>query len=241
MRGHRRHLRAQSDCLTDHVRTAHGNRKHVPATCLCQCRASNCGADLRSGRAYQKWPTRNSKSPSCPMSREILVATTTSTLPEPPLHSFRRPMGNCRSKPTVDDTPLVATREVTSQEQSSPVLPQGAGAPGPSSRQSSTNQGRESPQVGGMSSHERLTYDRVQSAPQRVQYMDGSENVPRFPSVLRSRAKSSVASSDRGPSSYHRQMSAGERDHGRARVPLLTMIITLRSISQTTDHELSRP
>src|SRR6266702_448456 len=120
--------------------------------------------------------------------------------------SLRRPMGGCCSTPTVDDTAApMATREVTSQEPSSSVMPQGVGAPRPSSQKSGTKPGgHESPQVGGVSLHER---PRVKSAPQKVQPMKDRENLPPLPSQ-RSRAKSSVAPSSRSPSS---PMSAGER------------------------------
>ncbi|KAH8985737.1 hypothetical protein EDB86DRAFT_3083324 [Lactarius hatsudake] len=60
-----------------------------------------------------------------------------------------------------------------------------------------------------MSSHGQSTPDRVRSAPQRVQYMNGGENVPPSPFEKRSGAKSSNASSGRGVSSGHSHMSVG--------------------------------
>ncbi|KAH8989945.1 hypothetical protein EDB86DRAFT_1848832 [Lactarius hatsudake] len=118
-------------------------------------------------------------------------------------------MGNCRSKYTADETPLVVPREVTLGEQSSPVLrlPQGVGATWPPSRKSRTKPGHYSPQVGGMFPNGRTTYDRVRCAPQGLQYMNGREYAA--PSDKRSRARTSVASSGRGLSPDRREMSVG--------------------------------
>ncbi|KAH8979091.1 hypothetical protein EDB92DRAFT_1981402 [Lactarius akahatsu] len=109
-------------------------------------------------------------------------------------------MGCCSSKPTADVTPAVATRQVTSQEQSSPVVPRGVGTPRPSSQQSGAMPGRGSPQVIEVPPREPLPRNRVKSAPQKVQSMKDSGDLPPSPSP-RSRAKSSVASSSRTPSS----------------------------------------
>jgi hypothetical protein len=95
---------------------------------------------------------------------------------------LRRPtseMGSCFSKPTANNTPSLVTRNATAQEQSSPVRPQGVGAPRSSSQQQSGTQPRETPK----------------------------------------------ASSD------YIQMSAGEWDNGRTRVPSLTMIRPLEDFS----------
>lgn len=143
-------------------------------------------------------------------------------------------MGNCCSANTTDDIPPVATREVPSQEQSSPVIPQGVRARGPSSQQRPTKPPRESPpQVGGASSHER---PRVKSAPQNVRSMNDVESFPL--QFQRSRAKSSVAPSDiESPSS---PINAGESENGWMRIPSLTMIRALKGTPQTTDYEPSR-
>ncbi|KAI9456385.1 hypothetical protein BJY52DRAFT_1381630 [Lactarius psammicola] len=117
-------------------------------------------------------------------------------------------MGGCCSKPTVDDTPPVATREVAPQGQSPPVIPRGVGASGPSSQQSGTKPGRESPKMGRVLLPEVPARNRVNSDPQKVQSRKDSENSPLPPQM--SRAKSSAFPSSRGTGSL---MSA---DHSRA-------------------------
>jgi hypothetical protein len=147
--------------------------------------------------------------------------------------SLRRPMGCFSSKPTREDPPPVATRGVTSQVQSSQVVPPVAEIPRPSSRQSGPKPGHESPQGGGVPSSGRPARDRG-----RVQSTPGPQKAPSMKDVdlppiplPRSRAKSSAAPSSRGPSSDHKQASAGECDHFWIRVPSLTMIRALKGIS----------
>ena len=156
--------------------------------------------------------------------------------------SLRRPMGCFSSKPTRDDPPPVAARGVTSQVQSSQVVPPVAEIPRPSSRQSGAKPGHESPQSRGVPSSGRPARDRgrVQSTPgpQKAPSMKDVELPPLPPQ--RSRATSSFTPSSRGPISDRRQVSAGECDHGWLRVLSLTMIRVLEGISQTTNHELSR-
>ena len=113
-------------------------------------------------------------------------------------------MGNCCS--CTPATPLAATGEVTSKEQSSTVILRGVGAPKPSPRQCRKKPGRGSPQV-------KVSLDEqsgVQSTTQKVQFMKDVELPPLPPQ--RSGAKSSAGPSSRGPSSDHRQASAGECD-----------------------------
>ena len=143
-------------------------------------------------------------------------------------------MGSCFSKPTAANTPSLVTRDATSQErpspeQSSPVRPHGVGAPRSSSQEQSGTQPRETPKVRGVPLNGRRP--RVQSTP----YIAPPRKDVRSPPLQRqrTRAKSSVlaSSSSRGPSSDYIQTSAGEWDHGKARVPSLTMIRPLEDFS----------
>ena len=142
---------------------------------------------------------------------------------------LHRTMGCISSKPTVETS--VATRGLLSQGQSPQVVPPAVGVPGPSSRQSGTRPGHESPRGGGdPSSGQRPARDRAHSNPQRV---PSTKDVESHPPLPRSRAKSSVAPSGKGPSSDHRQASAGEcdSDHGWIPSPSLTMIRAHKAIS----------
>ena len=140
-------------------------------------------------------------------------------------------MGTCISKPTVDDTPSLGTRDVTSQESTSPQ------------QQRVANPGRESNQVMDVPSYGRPpTRDRAQSTPHKVRRINDVE-MPPLPRQ-RTRAKSSVASSSsspRNPNPDHKQTNAGECDDCRARVPSLTMTRALKDCSQTKCNGLSRP
>ncbi|KAH9057194.1 hypothetical protein EDB87DRAFT_1131474 [Lactarius vividus] len=98
---------------------------------------------------------------------------------------------------------------VTSQAKPSPVMPQGVEIPGPSSQQSGTMSERGSPQVREVPSREPLARNRVKSAPQKVQSMKDSRDLPPSPPP-RSRAKSTAASSSRSPS------SSTSTEHSRA-------------------------
>ncbi|KAI9456381.1 hypothetical protein BJY52DRAFT_1417161 [Lactarius psammicola] len=99
-------------------------------------------------------------------------------------------------------------------------MPQVLGASGPSSQQSGTKLARASPQVGGESSHDR---PRVKSAPQKVQTTKDGEHLPPLPS-RRPKAKSSVASSSRGPSSDLRLLTA-EYPRASLRRPTLSSMM----------------
>ncbi|KAI9456396.1 hypothetical protein BJY52DRAFT_1381678 [Lactarius psammicola] len=76
----------------------------------------------------------------------------------------------------------------------------------PSSQQSDKKPAQASPKFGGVSSFEKSTRGRAKSAPQKVQSIKGGEDLPPLPQ--RSRAKSSFASSSRGPGSEIELVSA---------------------------------
>ncbi|KAI9432852.1 hypothetical protein H4582DRAFT_1036339 [Lactarius indigo] len=103
----------------------------------------------------------------------------------------------------------VANGKTALQDQSPSVMPHVTAARAPSPQQSGIGAAPASPRVGGVSSYERSTRSRVKSAPQtrKVQSTKGGEDLPPLPSQ-RSRAKSSIASSSRGPGSSTSLVSA---------------------------------
>ena len=138
--------------------------------------------------------------PSCPPTyiQDLMRVRFRNRLP-----TLRRPMGCFASKHDVPPPTTTTVREVMSQRQSSPVVPQATRAPSRSSQRSRANSGHRSPSVKDVSMRE---WPRSDSTPQKWQPSTVDEDLPPVPSHSRRRARSTLAS----PSNKSTPVRVGE-------------------------------